>query len=127
MLFAAPVAAGGFFALGFPAGLALTGFALAGAALTGFALAGAALAGFALTGFALAGAALAGFALAGAALTGFALAGFALAGADLAGFGMTLPPSCDGGPIPSGSSQVQQLLRDIRKSVKFSSLSTMSR
>ena len=113
--------------LGFPAGFALAGAALTGFALTGFALAGAALAGFALTGFALAGAALAGFALAGAALTGFALAGFALAGAALAGFGMTLPPSCDGGPIPPCSSQVQQLLRDIRKSAKFPSLSTMSR
>jgi hypothetical protein len=122
LLFAAPVAAGGFFALGFPAGLALTDFALAGAALAGLALTGFALAGAGLTGFALAG-----FALAGAALTGFALTGFALAGAALAGFGMTLPPSCDGAPIPPCSSQVQQLLRDIRKSAKFPSLSTMSR
>jgi hypothetical protein len=112
LLFAPAVAAGGFFALGFPAG-----FALAGAALTCFAL----------TDFALAGAALAGFALAGFALAGAAVTGFVLAGAALAGFGMTLPPRCDEAPIPLGPSQVQQLLRDARKSSKFLSLSTMAR
>jgi hypothetical protein len=106
LLFAAPVAAGAFFAVGFATGFALTGFALAGAALVGFALAGAALAGaalagaalagFALAGFAATGFALAGLALAGFALTAVALTGFALAGLALAGFGMTQPPRCDG-------------------------------
>jgi len=96
LLFAAPVAAGAFFALGFAAGFAAAGFALAGAFLTGFALTGFALAGAALAGLALAGFAATGFALAGLALAGFALTGFALAGLPLAGFGMTQPPRCDG-------------------------------